>query len=81
MINNPGIAQLIRENNIKQIPNAIVGGQEDGMQTFNMSLAESVKAGLIREEDAMRAADVPEELKMNLQGIYISQGRGGILKK
>lgn len=81
MFNNPGIASLIRENNIKQIPTAIVGGKEDGMQTFNMSLAGLIKSGLIKEADAYAYSDNPEELRMNLQGIYISSGRGGILKK
>ena len=81
MLNNPGIAQLIRDNNLKQLPTAINSGQEEGMQTFNISLAKSVKAGDITEEEAMKASDQPEELKMNLQGIYISQGKGGILKK
>ena len=81
MFNNPGIASLIRENNLKQIPVAITAGQEDGMQTFNMSLANLVKQKLIREEDAMWNSDNPDELKMNLQGIYLSQSRGGILKR
>ncbi len=81
LLNNPGIAALIKENNLKQIPNAIAGGKEHGMQTFNMSLANLVKAKLIKEEDAMWASDNPDELKMNLQGIYLSQGRGGILKR
>lgn len=81
MLHNPGIAQLIRENNLKQIPNAIAGGAEDGMQTFNMGLASLIKQGLIREDDAMAASDNPDELKMNLQGIFLSQGRGGILRK
>ena len=81
MISNPGIAGLIRDNNVKQIPNAVAGGAEDGMQTFNMSLAGLIKEGLIREEEAMIASDNPEELRMNLQGIYLSQGRGGILKR
>ncbi|HOC70989.1 MAG TPA: type IV pilus twitching motility protein PilT [Candidatus Hydrogenedentes bacterium] len=81
MLNNPGIAQLIRENTIKQIPNAIVAGAEDGMQSFNLSLASLIKRRLIKEEDAMIASDNPDELKMNLQGIYLSQSRGGILKR
>lgn len=81
MINNPGIAQLIRDNTIKQIPNAITSGAEDGMQTFNMSLAKLIKQKLIKEEDGMIASDNPDELKMNLQGIYLSQSRGGILKR
>ncbi len=81
MFNNPGIAQLIRENNVKQIPNAIAGGREEGMQTFNMSLVDLVKKRLISLQEAEMASDNPEELKMNLQGIFLSQGRGGILKR
>lgn len=81
MYNNPAIANLIKENNLKQIPNVIAGGEEDGMQTFNMSLAKLIKAKLITEEEAMWWSDNPEELKMNLQGIYLSQSRGGILKR
>ncbi len=81
MFNTPAIASLIRENNLKQIPGAIVAGREEGMQTFNMSLVQLVERRLIRQEDAMLASDNPDELKMNLQGIYLSQGRGGILKK
>ena len=81
MFNNPGIASLIRENNVKQIPTAIVGGKEDGMQSFNMSLAGLIRSGLIKEDVAFAYSDNPEELRMNLQGIFISSGRGGILKK
>jgi len=81
MLNTPAIAQLMRENQLKQIPNAIAGGKEGGMQTFNMCLVGLVKRGLVSEEEAMFSSDNPEELKMNLQGIYLSQDRGGILKK
>ncbi len=81
MFNNPGIAALIKDNNLKQIPVAITNGAEDGMQTFNMSLCSLVKRKLITEDDAMWASDNPDELKMNLQGIQLSQQRGGILKK
>jgi len=81
MLNNPGIASLIKDNELKQIPNAIAGGKDDGMQTFNMSLMGLVKGKLTTEEEAMWASDNPEELKMNLQGIFLSQGRGGILKR
>ena len=81
VFNTPAIAALIRENNIKQIPLAIQGGREEGMQSFNMSLINLVKQKLIAEEDAVWASDNAEELKMNLKGIYLNQGRGGILKK
>ena len=53
MFNNPGISQLIRDNNIKQIPAAMVSGRAEHMQTFNMSLVNLVKEGLVLEEDAI----------------------------
>ncbi len=82
MFTTPGIANLIRENNIKQIITAIAGGQEEGMQTFNQSLVNLVKARLISQSEAEWWSDNPDELKMNLQGIFLSStSRGGILKK
>lgn len=81
LITNPGIAALIRENNLKQIPTALAAGKEEGMQTFNMSLVDLIKRKLVKLEDGLWASDNPDELKMNLQGIYISTGRGAILKR
>ena len=81
MFNSPAIAQLIRENEIKQIPTAIAAGQEDGMQSFNTSLVDLIKQELIGKDDALDYSDNPEELEMNLKGIYLSSSRGGILKK
>ena len=81
MFNTAAIASLIKENDLKQIPGAIAGGKEEGMQTFNMSLVDLVQSGRIEEEEALLASDNADELKMNLQGIYLSQGRGGILKR
>jgi twitching motility protein PilT len=81
MFVNPAIAQLIREGLMKQLPLAIAGGREDGMQTFNISLVDLVKRNLITKEGAHDASDNPEELEMNLKGIYLSSSRGGILKK
>lgn len=81
MFNNPGIALLIRDNEIRQIPTAIAAGVDEGMQSFNRSLVDLVQRGKIDEETAEFASDNPEELKMNLQGIFTSRGRGGILKK
>ena len=81
MFNSPAIGSLIRDNNLKQIPGAIGGGKEEGMQTFNMSLAQLVREGKIEEAVALGYSDNPDELKMNLQGIYLNQGGGGILKR
>jgi twitching motility protein PilT len=81
MYNTPAIAQLIRENMLKQIPTAIMSGKEEGMQSFNMSLVELVKLKLISLEDARLNSDNADELDMNLKGIYLSSSKGGILKK
>ena len=81
MFNNPGIASLIRDDEIERIPNAIADGAEDGMQTFNMALVNLVKQKVVTQEAAEWASDNPDALKMNLQGIFGSRDRGGISKK
>jgi len=81
LFNSPAVAQLIRENHIKAIDTAIQAGQNDGMQTFNTSLLDLIKRELISTEDALDFSDNPEELKMNLKGIFLSASRGSILKK
>ena len=40
-----------------------------------------VTVSILEEEDALNASDNQEELRMNLQGIYVTTGGGGILKK
>lgn len=81
MLVNPSISNLIRENNIKQIPTAIASGQKEGMQSFNNSLVQIINKGLVNKADALKYSDNPEELKMNLEGIFLSKDRGGILKR
>ena len=81
MFSDPGIASLIRDNEIERIPNVIADGVEDGMQTFNMALVDLVKQKIVTQEAAEWASDNPDALKMNLQGIFGSRDRGGISKK
>ena len=77
MINTPVISKIIRENRLKDLPNAIAGGGQDGMATFNQSLFALVNDGIITEEDALQASDNPEALKMNFNGIFLSSDSGG----
>lgn len=81
MFNEPGIASLIRDNEIERIPNAIADGEEDGMQTFNMALVSLIRRNAVTQEAAEWASDNPDALKMNLQGIFGSRDRGGISKR
>lgn len=52
LINTPAISNLIRENNIPQIYSALQTGAKDGMFTFETSLKQLVKDGLIEKEVA-----------------------------
>ncbi len=54
LVNTSAVANLIRENNIAQIPSAIQTGAKDGMISLENSLKELVKAGLIDVETAKR---------------------------
>jgi hypothetical protein len=39
-----------------------------------------INDGMISEEEGLAAADNPEALRMNLQGIFLSSGEGGIVE-
>jgi twitching motility protein PilT len=80
MFMTPSVRKLIKENRVTQIPLAIQQGREDGMQSFNDSLYALVKSKLISLDIAMAVSDNPEELNMMLQGIRLSQQRGGLLR-
>ncbi|WP_024791455.1 type IV pilus twitching motility protein PilT [Lebetimonas sp. JS032] len=64
MINNPAIANLIRENKIAQIYSQMQLNQGvTGMQTMNQVLAELVMRHIIDKDTAMAYSTKPEELR------------------
>jgi pilus retraction protein PilT len=75
MINTPTVRKLIEKNQLGVLSAAIETGREDGMQTFNQSIYDHIKNGLISEEEGMLAATNPQALRMNLQGIFLDEGR------
>ena len=70
LLNSPRIKKLILEGDTTKIPAAIQASRSEGMQTFNQALVDLVKAGKVVEADALRFSPKPDELKMNLKGIY-----------
>ena len=50
-----------------------------GMQTFNDSLHNLIKAELISQAEGMNISENPEELNMMLQGIRLNSSGGGLL--
>jgi len=70
LINSPRIKKLILEGETTKIPAAIQASRTEGMQTFNQALVDLVNAGKVEEADALRSSPKPDELKMNLKGIF-----------
>ncbi len=79
MINIPLVSKLILDDKLEKLSSAIAAGRNEGMQTFNQDLYDHVQDGLITEEDALLASDNPGQLKMNFQGIFLSQGDSQIV--
>ena len=64
-----GVASMIREGKTAQIPSAIQAGRKDGSLSLERSLADRVKAGDVKIEDARANANEPETLSA-----YLHQG-------
>ena len=79
MINIPLVSKMILDDKLEKLPGAIASGRNEGMQTFNQDLYDHVQEGTITEEDALAASDNPGQLKMNFQGIFLSQGDSQIV--
>jgi len=75
MINTPTVRKLIMENQLDTLSAAIETGNEEGMQTFNQVLYKLINDGAITEEIGMAHSPRPEALKMNLQGIFLDEGK------
>jgi len=75
LINTSTVRKLLENNQIEVLRAAIETGKEDGMQSFNGSIYDLIKSGLITEAEAMRHATNPESLRMNLQGIFLDEDK------
>ncbi|MFV1958226.1 MAG: type IV pilus twitching motility protein PilT [Planctomycetota bacterium] len=70
LLGTPTVKEMILEGRTRELPEALEDGQAYyGTQTFNQSLVGLVREGLIDYEDAIAAADSPDELKLALRGI------------
>jgi pilus retraction protein PilT len=70
LVNSPRIKKLILEGDTTKIPAVIQSSRSEGMQTFNQALVDLMKAGRVEEGEALKFSPKPDELKMNLKGIY-----------
>ena len=74
LISTPIVRKLIAENRLAKLSSAIEGGEDDGMISFNKCLLKLVNDGVITEDAALATSDNPQALKMNLKGIFLSDG-------
>jgi twitching motility protein PilT len=75
LIVNSTVQKLILDGEDKKIDIVIRGGKEDGMQDFNQALVQLVARGTITEKTALEASHNPEQLQMNLKGIFLGDDR------
>ncbi|MEI6514833.1 MAG: PilT/PilU family type 4a pilus ATPase [bacterium] len=75
LINTPTVRKLLEKNKLDILPAAIETGVDDGMQTFNQSIYNLIKSGMVSQEEGMMYASNPQALRMNLQGIFLDEGR------
>jgi twitching motility protein PilT len=70
LLSTPTTRDMLAEGRTRELGRAIHEGAEYfGSMTFNQSLVRLIKMKAISLEDAMKAADNPDELKLELRGI------------
>lgn len=62
LLANDAVRNLVREGKSRQIRNAMLSGQAEGMQTLEMDLARLVSSGLISIETATEVSQFPKEI-------------------
>ena len=75
MFVNSTIQELIKDRKELKISDVIRASAEDGMLDFNQCLVTLVKTGYISKKTAMSYTDNPDQLNMNLKGIFLDQDR------
>ena len=71
---NARIADLIREEGVDEIPDAIGEGAFFQMQTFNQALTELVLNGEVDRETATNASTNPHDFELTLEHALRRQG-------
>lgn len=66
LVNTPFVSELIREDKIGEIKEAMQKGSKDGMQTFDQALFRLYKEGKVELEEALSKADSRADLEWRL---------------
>ncbi|MBU3759088.1 MAG: PilT/PilU family type 4a pilus ATPase [Candidatus Omnitrophica bacterium] len=79
MVGNYTTRQLVREKKFDKIPQALVNFANEGMLTFDQSIFKLWQEGVIAQEEALRAAERPQEMQNLMKGISLDGSKGRIL--
>jgi len=78
MIKSPLIGDMILKGKISEIRDVVGRSNEQGMQTFDQSIFDLYEDGLIDYDDAMRAADSANDLRLRIK-LESKRSEGGEL--
>jgi twitching motility protein PilU len=78
MIRSPLIGEMILKGRVSEIREVIAKSTDAGMQTFDQSLFQLFEDGLIEYDDAIRAADSGNDLRLKIK-LESSRGETGEL--
>ncbi len=67
LINTPLMADLILKGEVHEMKNLMKKSNELGMKTFDQALFELYRDGIISQEDALRNADSPNEVRLMIK--------------
>jgi len=71
LFNTATAQKLIMNSEDKKLGDLIRASKEEGMQDFNMSLVDLINQGMVSKKVALQHSPNPEQLKLNLQGIFL----------
>jgi twitching motility protein PilU len=69
MLATPRVQALIRRGELETIRQAIEEGTNEGLQTFDQALFDLIQRKSISQDDALRFADSPNNLRLRMKGI------------
>jgi twitching motility protein PilU len=71
LLATPRVRELLKKCAMEDLKSVMISCTTEGMQTFDQSLYNLVKAGEISEEDAMLAADSTNDLRLRMRGFSV----------
>ena len=75
LLDTPRIKELVKRGEIEAIKDAMEQGAGEGCQTFDRALFELVASGRITDEEGLRAADSPNNLRLRLERLRRGDGQ------